>query len=89
MCVVGPAREHRVGADELHLLTHRELAAAAATLGRSRDAAALDILRATETDAGIASGAKLETFLYLDRTFGFSLVAHLAGGGGPAGKPRR
>lgn len=48
----------------------------------------MDALRAMETDAGIASGAKLETFLYLDRTFGFNLVAHLAGGGGPAGKSR-
>jgi hypothetical protein len=43
--------------------------------------AALDVVRAMESDASIASGAKLETLLYLDRTFGFNLVAHLAGGG--------
>jgi hypothetical protein len=50
--------------------------------------AALDVLRAMETDASIASGAKLETLLYLDRTFGFNLVAHLAGGGRPVTEPR-
>jgi hypothetical protein len=69
-------------------LCHEAVARARSALDANLDlGAALGVLRGLEHDPTVPGGAKLETFLCMDRTFAFDLVRHLGGRRAGASRP--